>query len=48
MSLKELFNIAPSNIFENGRSWAKPQEMNNTFSVGVFPLVLKTGKMIPV
>ena len=32
ISLKELSNIAPSNIFDNGRSLTKPQEIANTFN----------------
>ena len=31
-SLKELPNIAPSNIFDNGRSLTEPQEIANAFN----------------
>ena len=32
ISLKELPNVAPSNIFDNGRSLAEPREIANTFN----------------
>ena len=31
ISLKELPNVAPSNIFDNGRSLTEPQEIANAF-----------------
>ena len=32
ISLKELPNVAPSNIFDNGRSLTEPQEIANAFN----------------
>ena len=32
ISLKELYNVAPSNIFENGRSLTEQQEIANAFN----------------
>ena len=32
ISLKELSNIAPSTIFDNGQSLTEPQEIANTFN----------------
>ena len=31
-SLKKLSDVAPSNIFDNGRSLTEPQEVANTFN----------------
>ena len=32
ISLKELPNVAPSNIFDNGQSLTEPQDIANTFN----------------
>ena len=32
ISLKELSDVAPSNIFDNGRSLTEPQEIANAFN----------------